>query len=302
MKEKMITLQVEDLAPVEEEINYEIPVGYVPEATRAYLQQISRIPLLTYEQEQQLGERIARGDALAREKLIESNLRLVVSVAKKYLTRSKMPFLDIIQEGNIGLIRAVDKYDYTKGFKFSTYATYWIRQAISKAVVEQSRMIRVPIHMIEQLSRLGKVSRDLYQELHRDPTVSEIADRMGIKEDKVRELQTVIKDPISIDQTINDEDDATIRDLVAAEEEAPIEKIYQEEVARKVREVLDTLDEREAEVIIMRYGLLGRAQTLEEIGAHFNLTKERIRQIENKALHKLRNPVRSNMLRECLEL
>lgn len=296
MENNVMILEVED---IKEEY-----LGIIPDATRAYLRQISRIPLLTYEEEQALGAKILEGDTNARNKLIESNLRLVVSIAKSYLSRTKIPFLDLIQEGNLGLVRAVDKWDYTLGYKFSTYATYWIKQAISKMIAEQSRSIRVPMHIIEQLSKLNKLSREFFQANFREPTVDELASLMGIEAEKVKELQAVVKEPVSMDQSLNDEDDATIGDLVADEEDnSVIDNIYKEQVCAKVKEVLSTLDEREAEVLSMRYGLGGtRAQTLEEIGEAFGLTKERIRQIENKALKKLRNPMRAGMLRECLEV
>ena len=278
--------------------------GFLPDATKAYMNSISKIPLLTYEEEQALGARIAQGDYSARNKLIEANLRLVVSIAKKYLHRTKIPFLDLIQEGNMGLMRAVDKWDYTLGYKFSTYATWWIKQSISKVVVEQSRAIRVPVHVIEQLSKLSKTTNELFQELKREPTNQEVALRMGIAEEKVKELRAIVKDPISIDQSINDEDDATIGDLVADESnDHPIEALFKEEVTKKVQDVLATLDTREADVLVRRYGLNNqKAQTLEEIGKEYKLSKERIRQIEEKALKKLRNPMRAGLLRECLEV
>lgn len=277
--------------------------GIVLEATKAYLKAISKNPLLTAEEERELGARIKAGDEEARELLISSNLRLVVSIAKKYLHRTKVPLLDLIQEGNIGLATAVDKWDYSLGYKFSTYATWWIRQAIAKVVVEQSRMIRVPTHVIEQLSKLSRATNELFQELHREPQVSEIARRLGIEEKKVRELQSIVKDPISIDQTINDEDDATIGDLVADDSiENPIEDIHQQEVMRKVSDVLSTLETREADILRRRYGIgLPHPQTLEEVGAVYGLSKERIRQIEEKALKKLRNPLRSGALKELLD-
>ena len=277
--------------------------GPVLEATRAYMRQISRIPLLTFEEEQDLGKRIAAGDEDAKTALAESNLRLVVSIAKKYLTRTTIPFLDLIQEGNLGLMRAIDKFDYTKGYKFSTYATWWIRQAISKMVVEQSRMIRVPMHMIEALSKMSTVSRELYQELRREPTAAEIAKRMSTTEDKVKELQNIVKEPTSMDTHINDDDETTVGDLIADDtDDSPIEEIYHEEVNKTILDVLSTLEEREKEVIIMRFGLEdNKPKTLEEIGKHFNLTRERIRQIEDKALRKLRNPVRSGILKTVFE-
>lgn len=281
----------------------ETNIDFVPDAIKSYMNTISKVPLLTAEEELELGEKAAKGDLQARNTLIEANLRLVVSIAKKYLHRTNIPFLDLIQEGNIGLVKAVDKWDYTRGFKFSTYATYWIKQSISKMVIEQSRAIRVPIHAIEQLSKMSKVSNELYQELMREPTSAEIAARMGVDETKVKELQAIVKEPISIDQSINDEDDATVADLVADTSiESPIVDLHKEEVSKKIKDVLSTLDEREAEVLCRRYGITtGRPQTLEEIGNAYGLSKERIRQIETKALNKLRHPVRAGMLKDYLE-
>lgn len=275
--------------------------GYITDATRAYLNSIHNIPLLTFAQEQKLGERIAAGDKSAREELITSNLRLVVSIAKKYLYRSKMPLLDLIQEGNIGLITAADKFDYTKGFRFSTYATYWIKQAIGKYVVENSHSIRIPVHVIEQLSKMARVSNELAIALNREPTTAEIAAKMEVDEKKVKELRAIVKDPVSIDQSINDEDDATIGDLVADETEAFEETFIQSEATQKVDKVLNSLEAREADILRRRYGFVnGRPQTLEEVGAAYHLSKERIRQIEEGALKKLRNPLRANALKELL--
>lgn len=274
---------------------------YLPDATRSYLNHISRIPLLTFEQEQVLGAQIQAGSELARATLIESNLRLVVSIAKKYINKTKIPFLDLIQEGNIGLIKAVDKWDYTKGYRFSTYATWWIRQSISKAVAEQSRSIRVPMHIIEQLSKMSKIALELYQELKREPTTAEISQRMEINEEKIKELQAIVKEPISIDQHLSEDDDATIGDLVADEDDSsPLDDIFQEEVRNAIAQVLSTLEEREADIIVLRYGLNNmRPKTLDEIGKSYGISKERVRQIEEKALKKLRNPMRSGMLKEC---
>ena len=277
--------------------------GYITDATRAYLNSIHNIPLLTFAQEQKLGERFAAGDKSAREELITSNLRLVVSIAKKYLYRSKMPLLDLIQEGNIGLITAADKFDYTKGLRFSTYATYWIQQAIGKYVVENSHSIRIPVHVIEQLSKMARVSNELAIALNREPTIAEIAAKMEIDEKKVKELRAIVKDPVSIDQSINDEDDATIGDLVADENEAFEETFIQSEATQKVDKVLNSLEAREADILRRRYGFVnGRPQTLEEVGAAYHLSKERIRQIEEGALKKLRNPLRANALKELLEV
>ena len=276
----------------------------VPEATKMYMNSISKIPLLTQEQEQELGKRLAQGDSTAREELIQSNLRLVVSIAKKYNgNTSKMTFLDLIQEGNMGLMHAVDKWDYSLGYKFSTYATWWIKQAISKAVAEQSRAIRIPSHIIEKLSRLGKVTNELTIELNREPTIKEIAERMGEDEEKVKEWRAIVKDPVSIDQRINEDDDVTLGDLIADDSEgSPIENIHQEQVSKKVSDILSTLEAREADILRRRFGIGTRAQTLEEVGKDYGLSKERIRQIEEKAMRKLRNPMRAGALRECLEI
>lgn len=286
-----------------EELEFDTSVC-MPDATKAYMNSISKLPLLTAEQEQDLGKRLAQGDAKAREELIQGNLRLVVSIAKKYNGKStKISFLDLIQEGNMGLMKAVDKWDYSLGYKFSTYATWWIKQSISKALADQSRAIRIPPHIIEKLSRLAKAMNELSIELEREPTTKEIADRIGETEEKVKELRAIVKDPVSIDQRINEDDDVTLGDLVADEEDnSPIDDIHQEQVSKTISEVLSTLDEREADIIARRFGLGNRkAQTLEEVGKDYGLTKERIRQIEEKAMHKLRNPMRADMLRECLE-
>jgi RNA polymerase primary sigma factor len=279
-------------------------VSVVMEATRAYLKEISKNPLLTAEEEQLLGARIKAGDESAREKLMSANLRLVVSIAKNYVHRTRIPLLDLIQEGNIGLATAVDKWDYSLGYRFSTYATWWIKQAISKSVTDNSRAIRIPTHIIDQLSKLGKVTNELFQALHREPTVIEIAEKMQLTEKKIRELQAIVKDPISIDQTLNDEDEATVGDLIADDSiESPIEDLYHEEVTQKVETVLASLEKREADILRRRYGFNnGRPQTLEEVGAAYGLSKERIRQIEERALKKLRNPLRASALRELLEV
>ena len=301
MDNNVMILEVEDFKLEEE--NEVANIGYIPDVTRAYMNQIGRIPLLTFEEEQALGARVAAGDESAREKLIEANLRLVVSIAKKYIQRSKLPLIDLIQEGNIGLIRAVDKFDHTKGYKFSTYATWWIRQAISMAVVESSRMIRVPMHVIEDLSKLSTAKNTLYQELHRNATIAELAVRLDWSEKKVKQLENITKDPLSMEASLNSEDDATLGDLIADEEDTSVlDDIFQEEISTTIQTVLKTLTSREAEVISLRYGLGGtKAKTLEDIGVQLGITKERVRQIEVQALKKLRNPARSKLLRECFE-
>ena len=292
---------------LEERNNAEFEIettNYVPEAIKSYINAISQIPLISLEEEQSLGERIKEGDEEAKTQLAESNLRLVVSIAKHYVHRTRIPFLDLIQEGNIGLMRAVDKWDYALGYRFSTYATYWIKQSISKVITEQSRAIRVPIHAIEQLSKMNKITNELFQELQREPIAAEIAEKMGITIEKVKELQNIVKEPVSIDQTINDEEDATVADLVADTSiESPLIDLHKEEVCRKIQDVLSTLEEREADILCRRYGILNnRPQTLEEVGNAYGLSKERIRQIENKALNKLRHPIRANMLKDYLEV
>lgn len=305
MEDNVMILEVTEDFKINEEENIidEKSFGAIPDSTRAYIRAIGRIPLLTFEEEQELGKRIAEGDEAARNRLIESNLRLVVSIAKKYIFRTSIPFLDLIQEGNIGLIHAVEKFDYKRGLKFSTYATYWIKQAISKAIATNSRTIRIPTHIIEALSKMNAATRELFQELKREPTIAEIALYMGESEKKVKELSAIVKEPISMESTIGDDEESSIGDLVADDEEAPIEAIYQEEVSNTIKSVLSTLEPREADIISMRFGIGYPApRTLEEIGAHYSLSKERIRQIEAMALKKLRNPMRTKMLKECLEV
>lgn len=276
----------------------------VLDATKSYLYSIKEIPLLTREEEQELGKRILEGDEKAKEKLMESNLRLVVSIAKKYISRSSEPFLDLIQEGNLGLSKAVEKFDYSMGYKFSTYATYWIEQSISKHIMERSRAIRIPAHLITLLSKMNKTSQEISQKYDREATDEEIATALNIPLKKVKDLYKITKNVLSLDATIGgDDEDATLGDIVADTEEiSVIDEIEQSEARKMIYETLETLDEREKEVLLMRYGFNSKdPMTLEEIGEHYHLSKERIRQIEAKALRKLRNPIRSGKLKRFME-
>lgn len=274
----------------------------VTDGVKLYMREIGRIPLLSAEQEAAIGERIMKGDKSAKNELVEHNLRLVISVARKYIGNAGMTFMDLVQEGNIGLMKAADKFDPSKGYKFSTYATWWIRQTIGRAVQEQSRTIRIPVHMVETAAKMNKAIRKLTQELEREPSIEEIASEMKVPADKIKFLFEANRDPLSLDNKVNDEDDATVGDLVADHSaEVPGANIIKEENKQMVVNVLSTLSEREKEVMVLRFGLEDdKPRTLEEIGQHFGVTRERIRQIETKALRKLRNPVRSKMLHECL--
>ena len=273
----------------------------VDDPVRMYLREIGRIPLLTYEEELELAKKILQGDEEAKQKLAESNLRLVVSIAKKYVGRG-MLFLDLIQEGNMGLMKAVEKFDYTKGFKFSTYATWWIRQAITRAIADQARTIRIPVHMVETINKLIRTSRHLLQQLGREPTPEEIAAEMEIPVEKVAEIQKIAQDPVSLETPIGEEDDSHLGDFIQDEDSpAPHDAASYAMLKEQLEEVMGTLTPREAKVLKLRFGLEdGKSRTLEEVGSEFNVTRERIRQIEAKALRKLRHPSRSKKLRDYM--
>ena len=280
-----------------------IPKGIaVDDPVRMYLKEIGKVPLLTASEEIELAKRMEAGDEEAKQKLCEANLRLVVSIAKKYVGRG-MLFLDLIQEGNLGLIKAVDKFDWKKGYKFSTYATWWIRQAITRSIADQARTIRIPVHMVETINKLIRVSRQLIQEKGREATPEEIAEEMDISEEKVREILKIAQEPVSLETPIGEEEDSHLGDFIPDEDvPAPAEAAAFSMLKEQLVEVLDTLTEREQKVLKLRFGLEdGRARTLEEVGKRFDVTRERIRQIEAKALRKLRHPSRSKKLKDYLE-
>lgn len=270
----------------------------VDDPVKMYLKDIGKVPLLSSDEEIELAKKMMEGDPAAKAKLSESNLRLVVSIAKRYVSRSNMQFLDLIQEGNIGLLKAVEKFDHTKGFRFSTYATWWIRQSITRAIADQARTIRVPVHMVETINKLTRVTRTLIQKLGRDPTTSEIASAMNLPEERIMEIQRIAIDPISLETTIGDEEDSKISDFIEDDSaQSPLEAASQSLLREQLLSVIETLTPREQKVIRMRYGLdNSHARTLEEVGKEFNVTRERIRQIEAKALRKLRHPNRSKKL------
>lgn len=274
----------------------------VDDPVRMYLKEIGKVPLLNAQEEIDLAKRMEAGDEYAKQKLCEANLRLVVSIAKKYVGRG-MLFLDLIQEGNLGLIKAVDKFDWTKGYKFSTYATWWIRQAITRSIADQARTIRIPVHMVETINKLIRVSRQLLQEEGREPTPDEIADEMGISVEKVREILKIAQEPVSLETPIGEEEDSHLGDFIPDEDApAPAEAAAFSMLKEQLVDVLGTLTEREQKVLKLRFGLEdGRARTLEEVGKKFDVTRERIRQIEAKALRKLRHPTRSKKLKDYLE-
>ncbi len=268
---------------------------------RMYLREIGKVPLLTQEQEQEIAKRIAAGDPKAMEEMTEANLRLVVSIAKRYVGRG-MQLLDLIQEGNLGLLKAVEKYDYTKGFKFSTYATWWVRQAITRALADQARTIRIPVHMVETMNKLTQSSRKLQQELGREPSIDELAEVMHMTPERINEIRQMCMEPVSLESPVGEEDDSHLGDFIEDDSGSqPAEAVSQAMLRQQLMEILDTLSEREAKVLRLRYGLDdGRPRTLEEVGKEFNVTRERVRQIEAKALRKIRNPNRSSKLRDFL--
>ena len=293
--EKVEDIKVEDINTMNfDGINVDDPV-------RMYLREIGKIPLLSFDEELELAKKVIEGDEDAKQKLAESNLRLVVSIAKKYVGRG-MLFLDLIQEGNMGLIKAVEKFDYTKGYKFSTYATWWIRQAITRAIADQARTIRIPVHMVETINKLIRTSRHLLQQLGREPTPEEIAQEMEIPVEKVMEIQKIAQDPVSLETPIGEEDDSHLGDFIQDEDSpAPQDSAAYTLLKEQLEEVMNTLTPREAKVLKLRFGLEdGRARTLEEVGREFQVTRERIRQIEAKALRKLRHPSRSKKLKDYM--
>ena len=302
---------VEELSQIQEEMEETDKLLEDPEKlaedygtgdpVRMYLREIGKVPLLTAEEELDLAKRIAEGDQTAAREMTEANLRLVVSIAKRYVGRG-MQLLDLIQEGNLGLLKAVEKYDYSKGFKFSTYATWWVRQAITRALADQARTIRIPVHMVETMNKLTQISRKLQQDLGREPTVEELAEVMRLSPERVNEIRQMCMEPVSLESPVGEEDDSHLGDFIEDDTGSqPAEAVSQAMLRQQLMEILGTLSPREAKVLRLRYGLAdGRPSTLEEVGKEFNVTRERVRQIEAKALRKIRNPNRSSKLRDFL--
>ena len=300
--------EAEDLAEIEEVTEKELSETealaddfFTDDPVRMYLKEIGKVPLLTPEEEMELAVRVSAGDEEAKRRMTEANLRLVVSIAKRYVGRG-MLFLDLIQEGNLGLIKAVEKFDYTKGYKFSTYATWWIQQAITRAIADQARTIRIPVHMVETINKVIRVSRQLLQELGHDPTPNEISAEMGMPVEKVREILKIAQEPVSLETPIGEEEDSHLGDFIPDEDASEPSEVASFSLLREqLEEVLDTLTPREKKVLELRFGMAdGHSRTLEEVGKEFNVTRERIRQIEAKALRKLRHPSRSKKLRDFL--
>ena len=298
-----IEAEMEDIQLTEEDLTITIPEGIsIDDPVRMYLKEIGKVPLLSADEEIELARNMEKGDAEAKRRLAEANLRLVVSIAKRYVGRG-MLFLDLIQEGNLGLIKAVEKFDYRKGYKFSTYATWWIRQAITRAIADQARTIRIPVHMVETINKLIRVSRQLLQELGREPQPEEIAKEMSMSVERVREIMKISQEPVSLETPIGEEEDSHLGDFIPDDDApAPAEAAAFTLLKEQLIDVLDTLTAREEKVLRLRFGLDdGRARTLEEVGKEFNVTRERIRQIEAKALRKLRHPSRSKKLKDYLD-
>ena len=296
-------IELEEIEEDVEKLDISVPDGVsIEDPVRMYLKEIGKVPLLTAEEEIELAKRMEDGDEEARKKLAEANLRLVVSIAKRYVGRG-MLFLDLIQEGNLGLIKAVEKFDYRKGYKFSTYATWWIRQAITRAIADQARTIRIPVHMVETINKLIRVSRQLLQELGREPSPEEIAVAMDIPVERVREILKISQEPVSLETPIGEEEDSHLGDFIQDDNvPVPSEAAAFTLLREQLKEVLDTLTDREKKVLTLRFGLDdGRSRTLEEVGKEFNVTRERIRQIEAKALRKLRHPSRSRKLKDYID-
>ena len=308
VEDDVIDEDMEILLSEEEEVDVEkidlsVPDGIsIEDPVRMYLKEIGKVPLLTSEEEVELAKRMSEGDEEAKKRLAEANLRLVVSIAKRYVGRG-MLFLDLIQEGSLGLIKAVEKFDYQKGFKFSTYATWWIRQAITRAIADQARTIRIPVHMVETINKLVRVSRQLLQELGREPSPEEIAEELKMPVERVREILKISQEPVSLETPIGEEEDSHLGDFIQDDNvPVPAEAAAQTLLKEQLNEVLDSLTEREQKVLRLRFGMNdGRARTLEEVGKEFDVTRERIRQIEAKALRKLRHPSRSRKLRDYLD-
>ncbi len=288
---------------IEKEDFSDLVATITDDPVKMYLKDIGKVPLLTSDEEIELAKKVLEGDEYAKSKLTEANLRLVVSIAKRYAGRTSMQFLDLIQEGNLGLLKAVEKFDYSKGFRFSTYATWWIRQSITRAMADQARTIRIPVHMVETIHKLTRAKRQLLQELGRDPTLEELAKAMDMPEEKVAEIQKIAQEPISLENPVGEEEDSKMADFIEDETiKSPVEVATQNLLREQLLAVIETLTPREQKVIRLRYGLDdSHPRTLEEVGKEFNVTRERIRQIEAKALRKLRNPNRSKKLVDFME-
>lgn len=305
LKELGIEIRKDEITLKDEEIMIESLMNQanINDPVKMYFKDIGKVGLLSPDEEVELGKRMAMGDEEAKKRLVECNLRLVVSIAKRYVGKTNMSFSDLIQEGNMGLIKAVERFDYRRGFHFSTYGTWWIRQAISRAIADQARTIRIPVHMVETINKLGRTNRQLWQELGREPTDSEIAERMGITEEKVCEIKRIALEPTSLESPAGEEGDSEVYDFVVDENaKSPLQSVEQNVLKEQLLSVIETLTPREQKVIRLRYGIDDlHPRTLEEVGKEFNVTRERIRQIEAKALRKLKNPSRSKRLKDFVD-